>query len=546
MTVSAAEKSMARFVLGLIFLGLLYTPFHATAALAADNGQRILELEARSRDTNGRPVITRTMVPAAAVAIVVTDVWSYHWCATCSQRFGAAVPRMNRAFAEARKLGLTILFTPSEAVSAYAGAPQRSGLASFTDVPLPPEQPFDPPRPPGEPGGCMCGLPFNCRVDYGEQAMHPELVIGPRDFICGSRQELYNVCRARGITHLIHAGFAANMCLWGKECGLISTARLGFKCLVARDLTDAFGGTTSGSEGLDRFTARVVEHIEQRVVPTIDLLEEMRRAGGAGELWVLDPVRIAPWGTTNRPVLFAKEVHVSFSLPAIRGAELRYTIDGRPPTADSPWYRGPLVFSETTLVRVAGFKDGQRVALDSEGYYCRLPAEPPLPGVYVSDLQWQQASLPGYAYWSGCLPWYGEGAPPPQKDCSYAKAPLQLRGVTYPKGVGVQAPARLLYELKPQYELFVARAGVDETMLRQQSGRARAGFPSVVFKVLFDGVLAAESPVMRMQQEPWRFQVAIPKGSRLMELVVTDAGDGPREELANWVNAGLVLPPENK
>ena len=83
-------------------------------------------------------------------------------------------------------------------------------------------------------------------------------------------------------------------------------------------------------------------------------------------------------------------------------------------------------------------------------------------------------------------------------------------------------------------------------MLRQQSGRARAGFPSVVFKVLFDGVLAAESPVMRMQQEPWRFQVAIPKGSRLMELVVTDAGDGPREDLANWVNAGFVLPPENK
>jgi hypothetical protein len=64
---------------------------------------------------------------------------------------------MNRAFAEARKLGLTILFTPSEAVSAYAGAPQRSGLASFADVPLPPEQAFDPPRPPGGIGDCMCG-----------------------------------------------------------------------------------------------------------------------------------------------------------------------------------------------------------------------------------------------------------------------------------------------------------------------------------------------------------------------------------------------------
>jgi hypothetical protein len=205
-----------------------------------------------------------------------------------------------------------------------------------------------------------------------------------------------------------------------------------------------------------------------------------------------------------------------------------------------------LVLNGTTLVRAAGFMDGRRAALESEGYYCRLPEEPPLPNVYVSDLKWQQATEPGFADWPGTIAWTTQGLPGPQKDRSFANAPLRLRGVVYARGIVVQAPARMLYELKPEYESFVARAGVDETMLQQQSGRARAGFPSVVFKVLLDGVLAAESPVMRMQQEPWRFHVPIPKGSRLIDLVVTDAGDGPREDLANWVNAGFVLRQEKK
>jgi hypothetical protein len=50
----------------------------------------------------------------------------------------------------------------------------------------------------------------------------------------------------------------------------------------------------------------------------------------------------------------------------------------------------------------------------------------------------------------------------------------------------------------------------------------------------------ASSPVLRISEPPWRFDVPIPKGAKLLSLAVTDASDGNKEDLANWVNAGFV------
>jgi hypothetical protein len=63
----------------------------------------------------------------------------------------------------------------------------------------------------------------------------------------------------------------------------------------------------------------------------------------------------------------------------------------------------------------------------------------------------------------------------------------------------------------------------------------------VVFKVFLDGREAASSPVMRVLSPAWRFDVPIPAGTRIISLAVTDAGDGSREDFADWVNAGFVL-----
>jgi NPCBM/NEW2 domain-containing protein len=58
--------------------------------------------------------------------------------------------------------------------------------------------------------------------------------------------------------------------------------------------------------------------------------------------------------------------------------------------------------------------------------------------------------------------------------------------------------------------------------------------------VYIDGNLASESPAMRLGQEPWRFDVRIPERSRLINLVVTDAGSRSPLDLADWVDAGFI------
>jgi hypothetical protein len=108
----------------------------------------------------------------------------------------------------------------------------------------------------------------------------------------------------------------------------------------------------------------------------------------------------------------------------------------------------------------------------------------------------------------------------------------------------MRAPAYVRYQLKPDYQRFVALAGVDDTMLDHELGRSIAMYPSVVFKVFIDGLQAAESPVLRISQAPWRFDVPIPSGSRQIVLVCDDAGARSPYDLGNWVEAGFLLDKE--
>ena len=51
--------------------------------------------------------------------------------------------------------------------------------------------------------------------------MAAEVDIAPEDLIVAGTQELYSNCHALGLTHLIYAGGATNICLTGKPAGLM-------------------------------------------------------------------------------------------------------------------------------------------------------------------------------------------------------------------------------------------------------------------------------------------------------------------------------------
>ena len=499
-----------------------------------------LELEFRRREPeSGHINVSDEKIETSKLAIVVMDMWNYHWCKTCLLRAAALVPRMNKVLEMARELGIQVVFTPTDVTNTYAGTIPRERMAALPHHPMPEPSNFNPPAPPGW-GGDMCGGAYDCIVNYGEQAMNPDLVIAEEDWISAHAQDLYNLGAGRGITHLIYMGIATNMCVLGKPEGMTPMTRLGFTCIIARDLTDAYSHN-AGGDSLNQHTREAVAYIEKYIGPSINFVHELRKIGKWDEDWLVDPVLIAPWGAENRPQFFNSSVMVSLTMPNALDAEIHYTLDGSEPDQSKPLYTVPIEITETTKLRAIALKDGQKVSLESESYYVRMPAEPQLPNVFISDLETIWSSVPGYIpHWSGRDK---KSFLPPQKDISYDQSPLQLRGVQYEKGMGVHAPSQLIYKLNPEYRRFVARAGVCESLREWDLGREIALYPSVTFKVFIDGQLMGESPVMNISEEPWRFDITIPDGSRIISLVVTDAGDGNRYDLANWVNAGFVIQP---
>ena len=104
----------------------------------------------------------------------------------------------------------------------------------------------------------------------------------------------------------------------------------------------------------------------------------------------------------------------------------------------------------------------------------------------------------------------------------------------------MRAPANMQYELRAEHTRFVALAGIDDHLLDDQHGCLRARYPAVVFMVFIDGVLVSQSPVLRISQEPWPFDVPINPGSLRINLVAANAGNRTPYDLANWVDVGFL------
>ncbi|MDR3232805.1 MAG: NPCBM/NEW2 domain-containing protein [Planctomycetaceae bacterium] len=159
---------------------------------------------------------------------------------------------------------------------------------------------------------------------------------------------------------------------------------------------------------------------------------------------------------------------------------------------------------------------------------------PPKPDVYLEYLDYIPNGYTSHSKGAYACLWH------PQKGKSFEKKPLRVRGKTYSHGMGFRAPSAVQYEIKPEYKRFVALAGIDENILAVNNGRFLVIHSSVVFKLFIDGKPVAESPVMRISQEPWRFDVEIPAGSRRIDMVCMDAGSRSILDYGNWLDAGFI------
>jgi len=115
-----------------------------------------LELEFQHREPeSGHINVSEEKIETSKLAIVVMDMWNYHWCKTCLFRAAALVPRMNKVLEMARELGIRVVFTPTDVTNTYAGTIPRERMAALLHLPMPELGDFNPPVPPGW-GGDMC------------------------------------------------------------------------------------------------------------------------------------------------------------------------------------------------------------------------------------------------------------------------------------------------------------------------------------------------------------------------------------------------------
>jgi hypothetical protein len=523
----AACNSCAVLVLSYSLLGL------------AQGQAAEIELTLQTRDpATGKVTLTREKVDPKHVGVIAVDVWNFHWCKTATMRVDAIVPRLNKALDAARALGMTVMLCPSDVVDNYVGYPQREAVFALSKFPVPSVVNVTcPPAP--DAGGCACARE-RCAVNYGWDGMHPGLRIGEADLMPETQAEVYAICRKYGLTHLIYVGFHTQICLLGKPMGLKAMKSAGLRCVLARDMTDAHPGYDPARNFTpDLNTEQIVEHFEKYLAPTISFQQELAKLGKWDARCVVDPVRIAPWGTPMRPHLFEEPITVTLATPLQPGAEIRYTLDGSVPTAASALYTKPLVFADTTRLRATAFRKRRAVCLESEAFFARLGPTPPLPDVFIGDLR--PTRNVGFGHSSGGVVRYSGNTKQPQKDKSNLGQDLKINRLVYQHGMGLHAPCELMYAIQPEYKRFVALAGADENLVSISNGSNLAKYPSVVFKVFIDGKQAAASPVMRILSLAWRFDVEISEGAKMISLVAMDAGDGSREDFADWANAGFVL-----
>lgn len=498
-----------------------------------------LSLDSQTRDpVSGAIRVTTEEVDPRRIGVIAVDVWNFHWCKTATMRVDAFIPRMNKALDAAREMGMTVMLCPSDVVDNYVGYPQRETVLALPKIKVPALVDVTCPAAP-DAGGCACGRE-RCAVNYGWDGMHPGLRIDKSDLMPDTQEEVYAICQKQGLTHLIYMGFHTQVCLLGKPMGLKAMKTAGLRCLLARDMTDAHPGYDPGRGFTpDQNTAEVIEHFEKYLSPSVSFQSELAKLGRWEPDWVVDPVRVAPWGTSMRPHLFEQPITVTLTTPLQPDAEIHYTLDGSTPTPASPRYTKPLKIEETTRLRICAFRDGRAVCLESEGVFARMGPQPPMPDIALGDLKPIRSVGFGHTYNKQVR--YSGNTQAPQKDRSNLGKDLKVDRTIFRQGMGVHAPCELMYNIQPDFQRFVGLAGADENLVDVSNGSNLARYPSIVFKVFIDGREAASSPVMRVLSPAWRFDVKIPEGAQTIALVAMDAGDGSREDFADWVNAGFII-----
>ena len=99
---------------------------------------------------------------------------------------------------------------------------------------------------------------------------HPGLTIGPQDIISDKGDEIYSFMRLQGIRNLLIMGVHTNMCILNRSFAIKRMTRMGVRCVLVRDLTDAaYDPAQRPFVSHEQGTELVVQHIEKYWCPSM-------------------------------------------------------------------------------------------------------------------------------------------------------------------------------------------------------------------------------------------------------------------------------------
>jgi len=116
----------------------------------------------------------------------------------------------------------------------------------------------------------------------------------------------------------------------------------------------------------------------------------------------------------------------------------------------------------------------------------------------------------------------------PEANKSVSGKPLTIAGQVYKRGFGTHAESTLFIELDGKAKKFTAFVGLDDAVRDHDA--------AVEFIVYGDKKKLCSSGIMRSKDAAKKIDVEL-KGVQKLALVVTDGGNGPYYDHANWVDA---------
>ena len=330
-------------------------------------------------------------------------------------------------------------------------------------------------------------------------------------------------------------------------------------------MTEAYGDLVTGQYTVDTAQAEATAHIERYLAPSVSAVRMLQMAGAWPET-PMDRVLFAPFGSADWPHFFTAGVGVNITVSLLSqrwggaAAEIRYTLDGSSPSADSPQAklaagdRFPVIFlNRSGWLCASSWSNGVRTSANDS---CALNIRYSNPRVcdFTAGTCTVDTPIASMRETYSLGPSIYRKAP--SRNTSWVGGPIVLYGTQFATGIGLWAPQAVVYNLTGlAFRRLVLYVGVDQGKLGSgytgpepinesngvlgwYMGWARAHLPLARLQVWLDGRLLEETPSLNVNMAPYPIDVALPPGATILRIIAIGAkGLRDASYALNYLNA---------